>query len=40
MLYIFSDAAFDMHYVDGEGKEISPDEALKNVREIPAKAPK
>jgi hypothetical protein len=40
MLYIFSDAAFDMHYVDSDGKEISPDEALKKVRETAAKAPK
>jgi quercetin dioxygenase-like cupin family protein len=40
MLYVFSDAAFDMHYLDGEGKEISPDEALKKVGETAAKAPK
>ena len=40
MLYIFSDAAFDMHYVDSDGKEILPDEALKKVRETAAKAPK
>ena len=39
MLYIFSDAAFDMHYVDGAGKEISPDEALKKVGETAAKSP-
>jgi hypothetical protein len=25
-LYIYSDAAFDIHYVDGQGKEISPAE--------------
>ena len=28
--FIASDAAFDIHYVDKEGKEISPDEALKS----------
>ena len=39
MLYVFSDAAFDMHYVDAEGKDVSPDEALKKVHEVPAKAP-
>jgi quercetin dioxygenase-like cupin family protein len=36
-LYVSSDAAFDMHYVTAEGKEISPEEALKAVREIAAK---
>ena len=33
VLYIYSDAAFDIHYVDKEGKEIPPDEALKAVKE-------
>jgi hypothetical protein len=28
-LYVYSDAPFDIHYVDGQGKEISPDVALK-----------
>ena len=32
-LYIYSDAAFDIHYVDGKGNEISPPEALKAVKE-------
>ncbi len=36
-LYIFSDAAFDIHYVDAQGKEISPDEALKAVKETATK---
>jgi hypothetical protein len=40
LLYIFSDAAFDIHYIDGDGKEISPDEALKKVGETAAKPPK
>jgi len=40
LLYIYSDAAFDMHYVDDQGKEISPDEALKKVKETAAHAPK
>ncbi len=28
--FLASDAAFDIHYVDKDGKEISPDEALKS----------
>jgi quercetin dioxygenase-like cupin family protein len=40
MLYVYSDAAFDMHYVDAKGQEIPPDEALKNVKETAAHAPK
>ena len=32
-LYIYSDVAFDIHYVDGQGKEISPADALKAVKE-------
>jgi quercetin dioxygenase-like cupin family protein len=32
-LYIYSDAAFDLHYVDAKGNEISPPEALKAVKE-------
>lgn len=39
MLYIYSDAAFDMHYVDDAGNEMSPDEALKKVGETAAKPP-
>jgi len=40
MLYVYSDAAFDMHYVDAGGAELSPAEALKKVRESPAAAPR
>ena len=36
-LYVSSDAAFDMHYVNAEGKEISPEEALRAVKETAAK---
>jgi hypothetical protein len=32
-IYIYSDVAFDIHYVTPEGTEISPDEALKAVKE-------
>src|SRR5881398_1359669 len=32
MLYLYSDGAFDLHYVDAQGKEISPDAALKSVK--------
>ena len=40
MLYVFSDAAFDMHYLDAEGKEISPEQALKKVGETAATYPR
>ena len=40
MLYVNSDAAFDMHYVDADGKDLAPDEALKKVHEVAAKPPK
>jgi len=36
-LYVNSDAPFDIHYVDAQGKELTPDAALKAVGE---KAPK
>jgi quercetin dioxygenase-like cupin family protein len=36
-LYLSSDAAFDMHYVNAEGKDISPEDALKAVKEIAAR---
>ncbi len=38
-LYVVSDAAFDMHYVDGKGNELSPAAALKIVGETPAGSP-
>ena len=31
--YVYSDAAFDLHYVNKKGDEISPAEAMKAVRE-------
>ncbi len=40
MLFVHSDAAFDMHYVDDAGKEITPDEALKKVKETAPKPAK
>ena len=36
LLYVYSDASFDIHYVDGQGDEITPAEALKAVKEKPA----
>lgn len=30
--YIYSDSAFDIHYVDAKGNEISPEEALKAIK--------
>ena len=32
-MYIYSDVAFDIHYVNAQGNEISADEALKAVKE-------
>jgi quercetin dioxygenase-like cupin family protein len=32
-LYVYSDTAFDIHYVDAKGSEISPGDALKVVKE-------
>lgn len=34
--YVYSDGAFDIHYVDGQGKELPPAEALKPLKETPA----
>jgi quercetin dioxygenase-like cupin family protein len=31
--FFYSDGAFDIHYVDAQGTEISPDDALKAVKE-------
>lgn len=33
MLYVHSDVAFDIHYVDKSGNEISPADAMKMVKE-------
>lgn len=33
LLYVYSDGAFDIHYVDTQGKEIPPADALKQVKE-------
>jgi quercetin dioxygenase-like cupin family protein len=39
-LFIYSDAAFDIHYVDAKGAELAPDAALKAVKEKAASAMK
>jgi mannose-6-phosphate isomerase-like protein (cupin superfamily) len=39
-LYVYSDAAFDMHYLDAQGNEIAPAAALAAVKEVPAPAPR
>ena len=36
-LFIMPSGAFDIHYVDKDGKEISPDEALKSKAQAPMK---
>jgi quercetin dioxygenase-like cupin family protein len=33
LLYVYSDGAFDIHYVGEQGNEITPTEALKAVKE-------
>jgi hypothetical protein len=33
LMYVYSDGAFDIHYVDEKGNEITPDEALKAGKE-------
>lgn len=38
--FIHSDQKFDIHYVDPQGKELRPEEALKAVNETPATAMK
>jgi quercetin dioxygenase-like cupin family protein len=35
-LYVYSDVAFDIHYVDTQGNEIKPSEALQRVKETVA----
>ena len=37
VLYVYSDAAFDIHYVNAKGDELTPDDALKAVKEKQAK---
>jgi quercetin dioxygenase-like cupin family protein len=39
LVFLSSDAAFDIHWVDGDGKEISLEQAMKPVRTV-AKASK
>lgn len=38
--FFYSDGAFDIHYVDAQGTELSPDDALKAVKEKAAQAMK
>lgn len=38
-LYVYSDTAFDMHYVDAAGRELTPDAALKAVGETAVPPP-
>lgn len=38
--FLYSDQKFDIHYVDPQGKELRPEEALKAVNETPATAGK
>jgi quercetin dioxygenase-like cupin family protein len=40
LLYVYSDAAFDTHYVDAKGTEISAAEALAAVKETAAMPPR
>ena len=38
-MFVSSDAAFDIHYVDKDEKEISPDDAMKPLKQTAAKPP-
>jgi len=38
-MFVVSDGAFDIHYVDDKGSEISPEQAVKAATPKPAKAP-
>jgi hypothetical protein len=38
-MFLTSDGAFDIHYVDDKGNEISLEQAVKAARPKPAKAP-
>jgi quercetin dioxygenase-like cupin family protein len=40
LMYVASDAAFDTHYVNPQGTEITPTEALAAVKEKTVEAPK
>lgn len=40
VFYVHSDAALDIHYVNDQGKDISPDEALKSVNDTIVKKKK
>ncbi|MEO5820410.1 MAG: cupin domain-containing protein [Vicinamibacteraceae bacterium] len=40
MLYVYSDGAFDIHYVNPQGTEITPADALTEVKETAAALPK
>jgi quercetin dioxygenase-like cupin family protein len=39
LLYVYSDGAFDMHYVNAQGTEITAADALTMVKESPATLP-
>jgi len=38
LLYVYSDAAYDIHYVDAQEKEMSPEDALKAVKQTVSSA--
>ncbi len=38
-IYVYSDAAFDIHFINAEGSEISPDDAVKPLKETAFKPP-
>jgi quercetin dioxygenase-like cupin family protein len=38
-IYVYSDGPFDMHYIDANGNETTPDDALKTVKEKPGRPP-
>jgi hypothetical protein len=38
-MYVYSDGAFDIHYVDNQGNELTPDAALGALKETAARPP-
>jgi quercetin dioxygenase-like cupin family protein len=38
-MYVYSDGAFDIHYVDKQGKELAPADALSALNETPGRLP-
>ena len=38
-MYVYSDGPFDIHFVDAKGNELAPADAMKPLKETPARPP-